>query len=267
MSVATSDTPVLKLLNVESAYGPIKAIRGVSLQVRRSEIATVLGSNGAGKTTILKTISGIIDPRKGSIEFKGENITAQDPAHIVQQGLSHVPEGREVFPLLSVRDNLLMGAYTRKDRDGVARDMEAVFTYFPILRERAALKAQGRALGPALLFYGCRHPDQDYIYEDELKEQADAGIVDLDVAFSRHDGKKTYVQDLLKEKAEKVSALIDQGAIVYVCGDGGRMEPDVKRALIAMHREKTGADEAAGEAWMAKLADDNRYVLDVWASS
>jgi len=133
----TSDTPVLKLLNVESAYGPIKAIRGVSLQVRRSEIATVLGSNGAGKTTILKTISGIIDPRKGSIEFKGQNITAQDPALIVQQGLSHVPEGREVFPLLSVHDNLLMGAYTRKDRDGVAKDMENVYTYFPILRERA----------------------------------------------------------------------------------------------------------------------------------
>jgi branched-chain amino acid transport system ATP-binding protein len=136
-----SDLPVLKLLNVESAYGPIKAIRGVSLQVRRGEIATVLGSNGAGKTTILKTISGILDPRKGSIEFKGEDITAKDPAFIVQQGLSHVPEGREVFPLLSVRDNLQMGAYTRSDRDGVAHDMEAVFGYFPILRERAAQDA------------------------------------------------------------------------------------------------------------------------------
>ncbi len=134
---SVSDQPVLKLLNVESSYGPIKAIRGVSLQVRRGEIATVLGSNGAGKTTILKTISGIIDPRKGSIEFKGGMITAQDPAYIVQQGLSHVPEGREVFPLLSVRDNLVMGAYTRKDRDGVAKDIEAVFGYFPILRERA----------------------------------------------------------------------------------------------------------------------------------
>jgi branched-chain amino acid transport system ATP-binding protein len=136
-----SDQPVLKLLNVESAYGPIKAIRGVSLKVRRGEIATVLGSNGAGKTTILKTISGIIDPRKGSIEFKGSDITARDPAFIVQQGLSHVPEGREVFPLLSVRDNLLMGAYTRKDRDGVLRDIEAVYGYFPILRERATQDA------------------------------------------------------------------------------------------------------------------------------
>jgi branched-chain amino acid transport system ATP-binding protein len=132
---------VLLLLNVESAYGPIKAIRGVSLKVKRGEIATVLGSNGAGKTTILKTISGIIDPRKGSIEFQGKDITAKDPAYIVQQGLSHVPEGREVFPLLSVKDNLLMGAYTRKDRDGVARDMETVYTYFPILRERATQDA------------------------------------------------------------------------------------------------------------------------------
>jgi len=135
-----SDT-VLQLMNVESAYGPIKAIRGVSLRVRKGEIVTVLGSNGAGKTTILKTISGIIDPRKGGIEFQGADITAKDPAYIVQQGLSHVPEGREVFPLLSVKDNLLMGAYTRKDRDGVARDIETVYGYFPILRERAAQDA------------------------------------------------------------------------------------------------------------------------------
>ena len=128
---------VLKLSNVESAYGPIKAIRGVSLKVREGEVATVLGSNGAGKSTILKTISGIIDPRKGSIEFEGVDITAQDPARVVQRGLVHVPEGREVFPLLSVRHNLMMGAFTRHDRDAVARDMERVFGYFPILRERA----------------------------------------------------------------------------------------------------------------------------------
>ena len=142
---AAAGTPgtevVLELANVESAYGPIRAIRGVSLQVHKGQIATVLGSNGAGKTTILKTISGIIDPRKGQVHFCGRDITAQDPAKIVQQGLSHVPEGREVFPLLSVRDNLLMGAYTRSDRDGVARDMETVFDYFPILRERAAQDA------------------------------------------------------------------------------------------------------------------------------
>jgi branched-chain amino acid transport system ATP-binding protein len=139
--VTEGTTPILKLSNVESAYGPIRAIRGVSLRVLRGQIATVLGSNGAGKSTILKTISGIIDPRKGSIEFKGEDITARDPSLIVRRGLSHVPEGREVFPLLSIRDNLLMGAYTRSDRDAIARDVETVYGYFPILRERATQDA------------------------------------------------------------------------------------------------------------------------------
>ncbi|MGQ3115235.1 MAG: ABC transporter ATP-binding protein [Hydrogenophaga sp.] len=133
--------PVLTLNNVESAYGPVKAVRGVSLSVHAGRIVTVLGSNGAGKTTILKTISGILDPRKGSIRFEGEDITAADPTHVVRKGLVHVPEGREVFPLLSVRDNLLMGAYTRSDRDGIARDMETVFGYFPILKDRAAQDA------------------------------------------------------------------------------------------------------------------------------
>ncbi len=127
---------LLSLANVESSYGPIKAIRGVSLKVHKGEIATVLGSNGAGKSTILKTISGVLDPTRGTVTFNGADITAKDPAAIVRSGLVHVPEGREVFPLLSVRDNLLMGAYTRSDKDGVARDMAQVFAYFPILRER-----------------------------------------------------------------------------------------------------------------------------------
>lgn len=139
--MSSAESALLELANVESAYGPIRAIRGVSLKVQRGQIATVLGSNGAGKTTILKTISGIIDPRKGQVHFQGQDITARDPAEIVRRGLSHVPEGREVFPLLSVRDNLLMGAYTRSDRDAVASDMETVFAYFPILRERAAQDA------------------------------------------------------------------------------------------------------------------------------
>ena len=136
-----STSTILRLLNVESAYGPIRAIRGVSLAVEKGRIGTVLGANGAGKSTILKTISGIIDPRKGSVEFAGADITAHDPADIVRRGLSHVPEGREVFPLLSVHDNLLMGAYTRTDRDATARDMEMVYGYFPILRERSHQEA------------------------------------------------------------------------------------------------------------------------------
>jgi branched-chain amino acid transport system ATP-binding protein len=129
-------TDLLTLTNVESAYGPIKAIRGVSLKAEEGRIVTVLGSNGAGKSTILKTISGVLDPTRGSVVFRGEDITARDPADIVRRGLVHVPEGREVFPLLTVHDNLLMGAYTRSDKDGVARDLEQVYAYFPILRER-----------------------------------------------------------------------------------------------------------------------------------
>ena len=128
---------LLTLANVESTYGPVRAIRGVSLSVPKGSIVTVLGANGAGKTTILKTISGIIDPQKGSITFKGDAIQRKDPADIVRRGICHVPEGREVFPLLSVHDNLTMGAYTRKDRDAVQRDMEKVYGYFPILKERA----------------------------------------------------------------------------------------------------------------------------------
>jgi branched-chain amino acid transport system ATP-binding protein len=131
-----SDEPILKVSNIESYYGPIMAIRGVSLAVPRGKIITVLGANGAGKTTILKTISGVLDPLKGTIEFEGKPIQRMDADKIVRLGLSHVPEGREVFPFLSVRENLAMGAFLRKDRDGVARDLEKVFVYFPRLKER-----------------------------------------------------------------------------------------------------------------------------------
>ena len=113
----------------------------MSLDVADGAIVTVLGANGAGKTTILKTISGILDPHKGTVQFAGQPIQRQDPAAIVRKGICHVPEGREVFPLLSVRDNLMMGAYTRSDRDEVARDLEAVYGYFPILRERMSEEA------------------------------------------------------------------------------------------------------------------------------
>ncbi len=127
---------LLALANVESAYGPIRAVRGVSLTVRRGEIVTVLGSNGAGKSTILKTISGVLAPTRGSVHFKGDDITARDPADIVRRGLVQVPEGREVFPLLSVHDNLMMGGYTRGSRDALQGDLQVVYGYFPILKER-----------------------------------------------------------------------------------------------------------------------------------
>jgi cytochrome P450/NADPH-cytochrome P450 reductase len=133
------------------------------------------------------------------------------------------------------------------------------------LQERAARKATGTSLGPAMLFFGCRHPEQDFLYADELKAFAADGITELHTAFSRADGPKTYVQHLVAAQKDKVWSLIEQGAITYVCGDGGKMEPDVKAALMAIHRERTGGDEAAASRWIDDMGTKNRYVLDVWA--
>jgi cytochrome P450/NADPH-cytochrome P450 reductase len=133
------------------------------------------------------------------------------------------------------------------------------------LQERAARKDQGATLGPAMLFFGCRHADQDFLYRAELEAFEASGITELHTAFSRGDGPKTYVQHLVSANAEKVWRLIEQGAIVYVCGDGGKMEPDVKRALMQINRERTGSDEAAASRWIDEMGTANRYVLDVWA--
>ena len=128
-------SPLLRIRNLESCYGPITALRGVSLDVPEGRIVAVLGANGAGKTTLLKTVSGVLEPEKGSIDLSGESIEGVEPERIVRLGVVHVPEGREVFPLLSVAENLAMGAYTRSD-DGTDDDLEMVFGYFPILKER-----------------------------------------------------------------------------------------------------------------------------------
>ncbi len=151
--------PILKLLNIETYYGPIMAIRGVSLEVPEGAIVTVLGANGAGKTTILKTICGVMDPQKGSVIFEGREIQKMDPDKVMRLGISHVPEGRETFPFLTVRENLMMGAFTRRDRDGIAKDIDLVFDYFPRLKEREAQPAgsmsggeqQMLAIGRALM--------------------------------------------------------------------------------------------------------------------
>jgi branched-chain amino acid transport system ATP-binding protein len=132
---------LLTVTNLETYYGPIMAIRGVSFTAPQGAIVTILGANGAGKTTILKTVSGVMDPQKGTVTFAGREIQGLDPDRVARLGLSHVPEGREVFPFLTVRENLTMGAYTRPDADGVARDMAMVYEYFPVLKSRAEQRA------------------------------------------------------------------------------------------------------------------------------
>ena len=133
--------PLLKVSNIETFYGPIQAIRGVTLEVRSGQIVTVLGANGAGKTTILKTISGVMDPERGQVTFDGQEIQRLSPDRVMRRGICHSPEGREVFPFLSVHENLMMGAYTRHDRDEIARDMEMCYGYFPRLKERQHQRA------------------------------------------------------------------------------------------------------------------------------
>jgi branched-chain amino acid transport system ATP-binding protein len=129
---------MLKVNNIETYYGPILAIRGVSMEVEEGNIVALLGANGAGKTTILKTIMGLLDdqPDKGTITFMDQHIDGKDTGKIVEMGISYVPEGREVFPELTVDENLRMGAYTRNDKTGIQHDYERVMHHFPILQER-----------------------------------------------------------------------------------------------------------------------------------
>ncbi len=127
-------SPLLDVRNIETYYGPVMAIRGVSLTVDEGEIVAVLGANGAGKTTLLKTACGALDCSKGQVIFRNEEIQCCNPDWAARKGIAHVPEGREVFPLLTARENLLMGAYNREDRDAVEEDIETVFGYFPVLR-------------------------------------------------------------------------------------------------------------------------------------
>lgn len=131
-------TPLLEVKNIETYYGPIMAIRGISLKVQAGEIVTVLGSNGAGKTTLLKTISSAIDCKKGQVLFEGQQIQNREPDVVARLGIGHVPEGREIFPFLSVEENLRMGAYGRKDKNGIKEDLQTIFEYFPDLKDKTA---------------------------------------------------------------------------------------------------------------------------------
>jgi branched-chain amino acid transport system ATP-binding protein len=127
---------LLEIEGLSAHYGAIRALDGVSLSVGQDGVVCLLGANGAGKSTILNCISGVIRPSAGRIAFEGEEITGAAPEAVVARGIVQVPEGREIFPHMHVRDNLTLGAYLRKDKDGIAADLERVLDYFPALRER-----------------------------------------------------------------------------------------------------------------------------------
>jgi branched-chain amino acid transport system ATP-binding protein len=136
-----TDGVLLELKDVHTFYGAIEALKGLSIDVRDGEIVTLIGSNGAGKSTTLRSINGLNHPRRGSIRFEGRDITNASPHSIVKMGIAQSPEGRRLFPRMSVHENLEMGAFQREDRRGIREDIDRVFTLFPRLQERRTQKA------------------------------------------------------------------------------------------------------------------------------
>jgi len=138
---------MLEIRNLTVKYDLISAITDLSIIAAERTITTIVGSNGAGKTTLLKTISGLIHPAEGEIRFLGERIDSGSPPEVVRMGISHVPEGRELFPRLSVYDNMMVGAYLRKDKQAVRRDLERIYQHFPILKDRQRQMARNLSGG------------------------------------------------------------------------------------------------------------------------
>ncbi len=210
---------LLKVNDLEVYYGVIKALKGISFEVKRGEIVSLIGANGAGKTTTLHTITGLIAPKHGSIIYKDKDIT-HVPAHkIVSMGLVHVPEGRRVFGDLSVYDNLLMGAYTRKDKKAIEESMEEVFRDFPRLKERRRQLAgtlsggeqQMLAMGRALL------ADPELVVLDEPSMGLSPLLVGevFEIIKSMRDAGKTVL--LVEQNAKKAMSISDR---VYVLETG-----------------------------------------------
>ena len=132
---------MLKLRKVNTFYGSLHILKDVSLEIHDGELVTVIGANGAGKSTLLNTISGIVSPAQGDIEHDGERLNGLEPEKIVRHGICQIPEGRQLFSIMTVKENLEMGAYLRKDKINIDRDLERMYSFFPILRERAKQQA------------------------------------------------------------------------------------------------------------------------------
>ncbi len=150
---------MLELRHVHTRYGPVECLKGISLEVKEGEVVALLGANGAGKTTVLKTISGLVRPVAGEVLFRGKNLLQVSCESIVKAGVAHVPEGRKIFQKLNVLENLELGAFTRTDRAGIRKDLENIYGLFPVLQKRLGQKAgtlsggeqQMLAIGRALM--------------------------------------------------------------------------------------------------------------------
>ncbi len=232
---------LLKVENLHVNYGMIRALKGISFEVNRGEIVSLIGANGAGKTTTLHTITGLIRPKEGEVLYKGESIT-QIPAHkIVGMGMVHVPEGRRIFQGLSVYDNLLLGAYSRKDKAEIEANMELVFKQFPRLQERRRQLAgtlsggeqQMLAMGRALL------SSPELIVLDEpsmgLSPLLVGEVFEIIKAF-REAGKTVLLVEQNAKKAMAISdrAYVLENGVITMSGDAKELAEDdrVRKAYL-----------------------------------
>ena len=232
---------LLKVEDLEVYYGVIRALKGISFEVKKGEIVSLIGANGAGKTTTLHTITGLIRPKNGKVFYKGNDIT-KTPAHkIVSEGLVHVPEGRRIFQSLSVYDNLLMGAYTRKDKSGIEETMQKVFRDFPRLEERKKQLAgtlsggeqQMLAMGRALL------ADPELIVLDEPSMGLSPLLVSeiFEIVKSFREAGKTVL--LVEQNAKKAMSISDRVYVletgsITMSGNASELinDPSIKKAYL-----------------------------------
>jgi len=242
-----SAEPVLKIDNLESYYGPIMAIRGVSLEVRQGQIVTILGANGAGKTTLLKTISGVMSPAKGTIFLNGEPIHDCEPDAIVKKGLVHVPEGREIFPLLSVADNIAIGAYTRNDKAAISRDFELVYSYFPVLGQRARQQAgtlsggqqQMLAIGRALMA-----APRVMLLDEPSLGLSPLLVEEIFIILKRLNFEQNVTMMLVEQNARVALEMADYGYVmelgsIVMADDAKKLESskDIQSFYLGMHQQ------------------------------
>ncbi len=223
--------PQLRLNNVETYYGLVHALRGVSLEVQESTITVILGNNGAGKSTLLNTVLGLLDdqPDKGTIEFGGTRIDGKDPEVIVRMGISYVPEGREVFEELTVQENLRMGAYLRRDRAGTRRDVDRMYTFFPVLAERRDQLAGTLSGGEQQMLAICRalmnQPTLLFLDEPSL------GLSPL----------------LVEEIFSIVKSINDEGVTILLVEQNARMALSIADHALVLENGRFVASGTAGE--------------------
>jgi len=233
---------LLTIKDLKVHYGAVEAIKGISLDVEEGSIVTLIGSNGAGKTTIMRTISGLVRPSSGELWFKGQRIDAASPPALVKMGIAQVPEGRRVFPFMSVWENLMMGAFTRTDRGGIKDDLELVYTHFPVLKARTKQEAgtlsggeqQMVAMGRALMV----HPSLLLLDEPSL------GLAPLMVAeieeIIRTLNKTTGVTTLLVEQNARVALRLATSGYVMEVGN----------VVLAGSSQELSNDEGVKKAYL-----------------